>query len=125
MKEIYEELKLEEQVQSRVDAINVCYSLGKNFIEHFNKIYIDRNNQAVNHWCSEMQAWYDQMLDIVLKYNKRHLNASQRKDWFYSFGSSYEEYFNNNEDEIEKYEIFIDELERTNSVLDSINVVFN
>lgn len=125
MKEICEALKLEEQAQSRVDAINVCYSLGKKFIEHFNKIYIDVSNQAVNHWCNEMQAWYDQMNDIVLKYNKKHLNNSQKKDWFYSFGSSYEEYFNNNENEIEMYEELIDDLERTDNVLESIKTIFN
>ena len=125
MEEIYEALKLEEQAQSRVDAINVCYSLGKNFINHFDKIYKNRDNQSVQHWCSEMQAWYDQVLDIVLKHNKKHLNSLQRKDWFYSFGSSYEEYFNYNEDEIEKYEIFIDELEKTNNVFNSIDIIFD
>lgn len=112
-----------EMSMSRVDAINKCYSIGKLFIEHFDKIYKRKSDIDINHWCSEMQAWYNEMLDITLKSNKRHLNGAQRRDWFYSFGSSYEEYFHENENEIEMYERFLDSLEESHDVYFAIKEV--
>ena len=42
----------------------------------------------------------------------------------FSFGSSYEEYFDNNTDEIELYEQLIDLLAINHSVINSINTLF-
>lgn len=88
-----ESIKLYEMALSRPDAIERCYSLGKKFIEYFHKIYVSdyKHSTAIHHWISEMQAWYDAVIDIVLKNNQKHLNGSQLRDRFYSFGSSYEE----------------------------------
>ena len=111
-----EALQLNEMAMSRIDAIDRCYSLGKPFIEHFHKIYLDKENSARNHWESEMQNWYNVVRDITLKPKNKHLNLSQMKDWFYSFGSSYEEFFNEDLEEIDIYESFIDELDRLGDV---------
>ena len=121
-----ESIKLYEMSLSRPDAIERCYSLGKQFIEHFHKIYLANYTQSttIHHWASEMQSWYNAVTDIVLKTNHKHLNGSQLKDWFYSFGSSYEEYFDNNTDEIELYEQLIDLLAINHSVINSINILF-
>lgn len=126
-KEIFEALKLEEQslnemAYSRADAMERCYSLGKRFIEHFDKIYKEPNSQAVNHWCSEMQSWYNNIRDITLKPNNKHLNRTQMRDWFYTFGSDPTEYFDSLE-ENEVYEEFIDSLEDSDSVKESINTI--
>lgn len=127
MKELYEALKLEEQslnemAYSRADAMERCYSLGKRFIEHFDKIYKEPNSQAVNHWCGEMQSWYNKIRDITLKPNNKHLNRTQMRDWFYTFGSDPTEYFGSL-DENEVYEEFIDELENTDNISDAIKKV--
>lgn len=118
-----EAFQLNEMAMSRIDAIDRCYSLGKPFIEHFHKIYLDTENPARNHWESEMQNWYNMVRDITLKPKNKHLNMSQMKDWFYSFGSSYEEFFNEDSDEIEAYESFIDELDESGDVKKSIGEV--
>lgn len=127
MKELYEALKLEEQslnemAYSRADALERCHSLGKRFIEHFDKIYKEPNSQVVNHWCGEMQVWYNSIRDIVLKSNNKHLNKTQMRDWFYTFGSDPTEYFDSlAENEI--YEEFIDELENTDNISDAIKKI--
>ena len=127
--ELKESLNLEEEylyemAYSRADAMERCYSLGKRFIEHFDKIYKESQAQAVNHWCAEMQAWYNNVREITLKPKNKHLNRTQMRDWFYTFGSDPTEYFKNN-DENETYEEFIDELENTNSVYEAIqNILF-
>ena len=127
MKELYEALNLEEQslnemAYSRADAMERCYSLGKSFIEHFDKIYKEPSSQAVNHWCSEMQNWYNKIRDITLKPNNKHLNRTQMRDWFYTFGSDPTEYFDSL-DENEVYEEFIDELENTGNISDAIKKI--
>lgn len=128
MKELYEALNLEEQslnemAYSRADAMERCYSLGKRFIEHFDKIYKEPKSQAVNHWCGEMQNWYNKIRDITLKPNNKHLNRTQMRDWFYTFGSDPTEYFDSL-DENEVYEEFIDELENTDNISDAIKKIF-
>lgn len=118
-------IELIEMALSRTDAIDRCIGKGKIFIEHFNKIYNNPKVDTVHHWCSEMQSWYNDIMNIVIKSNNKHLNNSQKKDWFYSFGSSYEEYFNYDEDKIEKYEEFIDYLDTSNDVYNSILKIFS
>lgn len=117
--------ELNEMAIDRNTAIDKCISYGKQFIIHFNKIYKEPHCMYVKHWCKEMQTWFDIMSDFVLKHNKRHLVGAERYDWFYSFGSSFEEFFNYNTDEIESYIQFIDELEKTKDVYESIHKIFN
>lgn len=127
MKIYKESIRLTEMALSRTDAIDRCYSLGKLFILHFHKIYLesDKCSPLIYHWSCEMQSWYDAVRDIILKNNHKHLNGCQIKDWFYSFGSSYEEYFDYNTDEIELYETLIDSLVITHDVYESIKIIYS
>lgn len=109
----------------RNTAIDKCISYGKQFVIHFDKIYNEPHSTYVKHWCKEMQTWYDTVSDFVLKHNKRHLVGAEKYDWFYSFGSSYEEFFDYDKDKIEAYVQFIDELEKTKDVYKSICTIFN
>lgn len=129
MREIQEALNLEEKylnemAYSRADAMERCYSLGKRFIEHFDKIYKEPYCQAVNHWCDEMQGWYNSISDVTLKPKNKHLNRTQMRDWFYTYGSDPTEYFDSL-DENEVYEEFIDELENTHNVQEAIKNVLS
>lgn len=114
-----EALQLNEMAYTRVDAMIKCYSLGKNFIEHFHKIYCESDSDAVNHWCNEMQSWFNSVKDITLKPKNKHLNGTQMRDWFYTYGSDPTEFLTD-EDENEAYEEFIDELEKTGDVKHAI-----
>lgn len=128
MKELEKALKLEEKylfemAYNKIDAMERCASLGEKFVEHFHKIYNEPNSQVINHWCNEMQAWYDSVIKIVLKPKSKHLTRTQMRDWFFTFGSSTVEYFNNiKENEI--YEEFIDKLEDIGNVKESIDIIF-
>lgn len=82
---------LHEMAYERRDAINRCADLGKPFIEHFKKI-IDTGIQDkdFNHHCHEMQTWFNDVKNITLKYNNKHLSNSQLMDWFFTIGSDTE-----------------------------------
>lgn len=125
--ELDKALKLEEEylyeiALSRTEAMDRCISLGEQFIEHFDEIYKEPNCQAVDHWCSEMQTWFNKVRKIVLKHNNKKLNRTQMRDWFFTFGYDPSMYFDNR-DETEAYEEFIDELEDTGSVEQAIKSV--
>ena len=118
-------MKLSEMAFNRAEAIDICMSIGKRFAEHFDKIYNSGDNQFISHLCSEMQAWYDKMRSIKLSYNNKSLNFSQRYNWFYTFGSSYEFIFHENYDEEIAFEEFIDLLNVNNNVCNSIKEVLH
>ena len=120
---IIKESTLNEMAYSRIDAMDRCASLGKEFIIHFDKIYKNPTDGSLNHWCGEMQAWFDKMDEMKLKSTNKKLTRAKRNDWFYSYGNTWESFFNENETEISTYEEFIDELEKSKSVFDSINKV--
>ena len=77
---------------SRTDAMDRCISLGKRFIEHFDKVYKNPNDSARNHWLSEMNAWWKSVKEIKLKNtNKPPLNGEYR-DWFFTAGANPEDF---------------------------------
>lgn len=80
-----------EMAYERNDAIERCANLGKQFIEHFKKV-VDGgvNDDDFGHHCNEMQVWYNDVKNIVLKYNKKKITNSQLIDWFFTIGSSVE-----------------------------------
>ena len=96
-----------EMSMDRSSAIDRCIGLGKQFVNHFDKIYKDPNNKAVNHWISEMENWLDDVNIITLKPSTKHLNHSNKMDWFFTIGSSYEELFKD-EKEIDAYSELIE-----------------
>lgn len=105
---LFENLQMmNEMAIPRADAIDLCTSLGKNFINHFKEIYIKgKHDVDFKHHCQELQSWYDKINDIVLKQNNKKLSKIQKIDWFFTAGSSLEDIFNNEELE-NKYEEFI------------------
>ena len=109
-----------EMTICRQEAVDRGYVLGKKFIENFNKIYKNINSETVHYWSYEMQSWYNEIRDIRLKGKNKPLNMTQMTDWFYSFGSSYEEYFNYDAEEIDYYEEFIDLLNSKGNVYKAI-----
>lgn len=107
--EIFEELSvLNEMALSRRDAMNRAMDLQLRFIEHFDKIYNDIDNIAINHWASEMQAWLNQVLAIKLSYNNKSLTKEQLRDWFFYGGSESSTLFRNNMTEGQVYDDFVE-----------------
>lgn len=47
---------IDEQAFSRTEIIDKCNSLGDQFIEHFDKIYNENNEETIKHHASEMQG---------------------------------------------------------------------
>lgn len=118
-------LKLSDMSFERQDAIERCYSLGKRFIEHFEKIYNEPNSQAVNHWCNEMQEWLNNVRSIRLRQNKKPLNYTDLIDWFFVIGSSSDAIFSK-EDEVDIYEEFLSKISKYDfNVYNTIKDVFD
>ena len=82
-----------EMAYSRMDAIDRCEALGKQFLNHFNKIYNDPINESREHWETEMYNWWNQVKNIVLKQNNRKLSISNLHDWFFSAGQDPIDFF--------------------------------
>ena len=109
---------------SRVDAMDRCISLGKNFIEHFDKIYTNHNDQNVNHWISEMTNWYKEVKQITLENTNKHILNGELRDWFFTAGAN-PEYFMKSptNDEIEKYDIFSDKVLNGTNIKSALRLV--
>lgn len=82
-----------EMAYSRTDAMDRCQSLGKQFLAHFNKIYNDPSSESREHWETEMDNWWNQVKNIVLKQNNRRLSVSNLHDWFFSAGQNPTDFF--------------------------------
>lgn len=115
-------MKVKDMGISRNDAINRCVPLGKRFIQHFDKIYHNPKNEAVNHWCNEMQNWLNIVSSIKMKpYGKPIFNGDLR-DWFFTAGASPEDFMNNSDyDEEKAYDDFVTYLINTKDVKESID----
>lgn len=80
-------MQLNERAFSRMDAMDKCIDLGKQFIDHFHKIYEEgKNSKDFVHHCTEMQAWLNYVRSIKLKTTKRYLTPSDLIDWFFTAG---------------------------------------
>lgn len=87
--------QISDMALNRADAIDRCISLGKKFIEHFDKIYKDPDNNAVAHWKSEMRTWLGDVKAIKLKSNHEPLLNSQIHDWFLTAGAEAKDFMKN------------------------------
>ena len=93
---------------SRADAMERCISLGKRFIEHFDKIYKNPNDSSVQHWKSEMKGWLDSVKEIKLKNTNKPLLNTELHDWFFTAGANVGDFIKNPmTDEITAYDKFI------------------
>ena len=116
---IFEEEQLNEMALPRRLAIDKCQELGEQFIIHFNKIYENRENQSVNHWCNEMQSWFDKVSKYKLKETNKHITWSSLQDWFFTACAIGEDYLKH-DNEVETYDEFINSLYKTRNVRESL-----
>ncbi len=94
-----------EMAMTRQDVIERCISLGKNFIEHFHKVYTMKSQNFVHH-CREMQSWLDSINSIKFKSNLKSLSKTEKMDWFFTVGST-PDYFLKDDEEVSAYENFV------------------
>ena len=110
---------------TRQDAIDRCISLGKKFIEHFDKIYNDRNNNAFNHWAKEMKTWLNQVKEIKLKPKNNYILNGQLRDWFFTAGAAPEDFMLNPDDkELRMYDSFCEKLLSGKDIYNTLNELF-
>lgn len=116
--------RLNEMALSQSDAIRICMSLGRNFVKHFDKIYKEKDSECVNHWISEMSAWYNEVKEIKLKSTKKSILSGKLRDWFFTFGAEPEDVIGEeNTEELEIYDKFCNEVLSGKSVSDSIRSI--
>ena len=110
---------LAEMAMSRGAAIDVCMSLGKQFIEHFNKICKEgKLSRDFYHHCQEMQTWYNKVRGIKLRHTKRYIQPTNLYDWFFSCGADIEDFVS--KENIDTYEYLINELITTDRSVSEI-----
>lgn len=82
---------IKETAYTQSKAIDRCASLGRQFIDHFHKV-VEEGDQSPDfkHHCQEMQTWWEDVRDIVLKHNKKRISKVDLIDWFFTKGSSIE-----------------------------------
>lgn len=110
---------LAEMVMSRGEAIDVCMSLGEQFIEHFNKVCKEgKLSKDFHHHCQEMQTWYNKVKGIKLRNTKRYIQPTNLYDWFFSCGADIEDFVE--EKNIDTYEYLVNELITTDKSVSEI-----
>lgn len=122
---IQDSLKVNDMAMERGDAISNCIGTGKRFIKHFDKIYKEPNAESVNHWCNEMQTWFNNVIDIKLKENNKKLNNSKIRDWFFTAGAYPEDFIKATDEELDLYDDFCEDLLKTKNVKESIKLIHN
>ena len=81
-----QELTAYEMAYTHTKAMDLCYSLGKKFAEHFIKICKEgKDSNDFTPHCIEMQSWWDEVKDIRLKESKKKISYSDLNDWFFYF----------------------------------------
>lgn len=102
--------RLNEMAISKSEAMDKCLSLGKQFIEHYHKVYLEGpDSRDFQHHCHEMQTWYNSVRSIKLKNTNRGLTPVNLIDWFFTVGAIPEDFLDT-DDEIDSYNKFIIEL---------------
>lgn len=120
----YKITKIEDMALSRSDAMERCISLGKKFIEHFDKIYKDPNCQAVNHWTSEMQGWLNNVREIKLKTTNKTLLDGNLRDWFFTAGALPEDFMTNAiYEELEAYDKFVNLILNGKTIIEALKEI--
>ena len=71
----------------RREAVNRCGDLGRQFVSHFIKTMKSPHSSDFHHHCLEMQTWWNDVSELVLKSTKKKLTKTQLIDWFFTKGS--------------------------------------
>lgn len=99
---------IQDMALSRADAMERCISLGKKFIQHFDKIYKNPNDNSVQHWKGEMKGWLNSVKEIKLKNTNKPLLNTEIHDWFLTAGANVGDFIKSPlANEIEAYDKFI------------------
>ena len=110
-------IKTNDMALSRTDAMDRCISLGKKFIQHFDKIYRNPKSSAKDHWISEMNSWYKSVKEIKLKQSNDYILSGELRDWFFTAGANPQDFMiNPTNEEIKLYDEF------TNKILNGNNI---
>lgn len=80
--------------EDRANAMSYCISHGKQFIQHFEKVKrdIENNSHELKHYIHEMQTWWDNVRTIKLKSNKKYLSDKFLVDSFFTAGAFVEDF---------------------------------
>lgn len=106
IKKLMENHRVDEMAMEQSKAISMCRSLGKQFIEHFHKVYVGGlKDRDYKHHCHEMQTWYNDAKSIKLKSNNKVISRIHLVDWFFTVGAGVDDFLHD-EDEIDMYEEF-------------------
>ena len=108
-----------EQAMTQKDEMDRCISLGNQFIEHFDKIYNDKNEDANKRRAQEMQDWLEQVNRIKLTHNNRFIPFDKKIDWFFTAGSDADTLFDDVR-ESEKFDDFFALVAVNNDVIKSL-----
>ena len=108
-----------EQTMTQRDAMDRCISLGNQFIEHFDKIYNDKNEDANKRRAQEMQEYLEQVNRIKLTHNNRFIPFDKKIDWFFTAGSDADTLFDDVR-ESEKFDDFFALVAVNNDVIKSL-----
>lgn len=115
-----------DMAMSRADAMEFCMSLGKVFIEHFDKLYKDPKNDAAKHWSIEMKDKFDKVSSIILKNNNKPILDGNLRDWFFTAGANPEKYMKNpTDEELSDYDSFVTNLLQSKDFTESIKKILN
>lgn len=85
-------IPITEMSLSRLNTIDRCISLGKQFTGHFN-VMCRESAESLNfkRHCYETQVCYDTVLSIRMKPRCKRLSVEQLVDWFFTSGQSIED----------------------------------
>lgn len=98
---------LSEMAIPRNLVIDKCLELALRFMEHFHKIYNNRESDAVYHWAGEMTTWFNKVESFKLASTKKKIRDSELNSYFLTGGAFYTDYVKNvSENEKYDYEKF-------------------
>jgi hypothetical protein len=116
--------RISDMALSRADAMDRCISLGKRFIEHFDKVYKEPNSQARGHWSGEMQGWLNSVRQIKLKTTNDAILDGDLRDWFFTAGANPQDFMTSpTSEELKVYDKFTTSVINGNSVVSALNSV--
>lgn len=113
--------KLDEMADRQREVRLDCKALGRMFVDHFNRIWLDTDNSTKRHHATEMQNWFNQAKSHTFKHNKKKINEKQLFDWFFMPDAALAVDLFDNEEEADYYLEVVDLiLDEDFSVLDAL-----
>lgn len=122
--------QINEMAFNRADILANITTKGRQFIQHFDKIYNDFLNDKwddFKHHSQEMQTWWDDVKKLRFKGNHKLISNTLLYDGFFTAGSIPEDYLHNDKVEVEAYESLVKILleNRDTKVYSVLKEIFN